>query len=122
MYVQVSQEKTPLLPAVQTQTLLETQQTEASSAVEDARKAKKELEEKLDNFEHVLLRKQPCVKDAYVRWTTRDDDTADHIFEVPGGLIAGHEEKFHVSISTEDILKLWNLDGLSSSILLYFEW
>ena len=122
MYVQVARETTPLLPAIQTPTLLETQLTEASSVVEDARKAKKELEKKLDNFEHIVFRKQPCVREAYVRWTNRDDYTADHNLEVPGGMIAGHEDTFHVPISTEDIMKLWNLDGLNSSILLYFEW
>nr|GEV38208.1 ulp1 protease family, C-terminal catalytic domain-containing protein [Tanacetum cinerariifolium] len=59
---------------------------------------------------------------AYVRLTARDDDIADYIFEVPGGMIAGHEDTFHVPISTEDIMNLWNFDGLNSSILLYFEW
>nr|GEZ55345.1 ulp1 protease family, C-terminal catalytic domain-containing protein [Tanacetum cinerariifolium] len=59
---------------------------------------------------------------AYVRLTARDDDIADHIFKVPGGMIAGHEDTFHVPISTEDIMNLWNFDGLNSSILLYFEW
>ena len=122
MYVQVAQETTPLLPAIQTPALLETQQTETSSAVEDAIKAKKELEKKFDNFEHVVFRKQPCVQAAHLRWSQRDDDMADHIFEVRGGMIAGHEDTFNVPISTADILNLWNLDGLSSSILLYFEW
>ena len=120
--MQVAQETTPLLSALQTPALLETQQTEALSAVEDARKTKKELEKKLDDFEHVVFRKQPCVQAAYVSWTTRDDDTADHIFEVPGGMIAGHEDRFHVSISTDDIMSLWKLDGMNSSILLSFKW
>ncbi|GJT27239.1 ulp1 protease family, C-terminal catalytic domain-containing protein [Tanacetum coccineum] len=118
----VVQETTPLLSALQIPTLLETQQTEASSAAEDARKAKKDMEKKLDDLEHVIFRKQQCVQDAYTRWTSRDDDTADHVFEVPGGMIAGHEDTFNVPISTEDIMKLWNLDGLNSSILLSFEW
>lgn len=61
------------------------------------------------------------MKDAYVRWTTRDNDTADHILEVPGGMIAGHEDRFHVSIFTDDIMSLWKLDGMNSSILLSFE-
>ncbi|GJQ89763.1 ulp1 protease family, C-terminal catalytic domain-containing protein [Tanacetum coccineum] len=65
--------------------------------------------------------KQQCVQDAYTRWTSRDDDTADHVFEVPGGMIIGQEDTFNVPISTEDIMKLWNLDGLNSSILLCFE-
>nr|GEV27200.1 ulp1 protease family, C-terminal catalytic domain-containing protein [Tanacetum cinerariifolium] len=69
-----------------------------------------------------ISRTLPCVKAAYLRWTTRDDDTADHIFEVPGGMIVGHEDTFHVRVSTEDIMKLWNFDGLHSSILLSFEW
>ena len=120
--MQVAQETTPLLPAIQTPTLLETQQTETSSAVEDAIKARKEVETKFDNFEHVVFRKQPCVQAAHLRWSQRDDDMADHIFEVRGGMIAGHEDTFNVPISTADILNLWNLDGLSSSILLYFEW
>ncbi|GJT39211.1 putative ribonuclease H-like domain-containing protein [Tanacetum coccineum] len=66
--------------------------------------------------------KQPYVRAAYVRWTARNNDIADHILEVPGGMIVGHEDTFHVPISTEDIMNLWNLDGLNSSILLYFEW
>ncbi|GKD09241.1 hypothetical protein Tco_1188926, partial [Tanacetum coccineum] len=94
---------------------------EASLATEDARKAKKDMEKKLDDLEHVIFRKQQCVQDAYTRWTSRDDDTADHVFEVPGGMIVGHEDTFNVPISTEDIMKLWNLDGLNSSILLCFE-
>ena len=90
--------------------------------MEDARKAKEELEKRLDNFEHHVFRKQPCVQAAYTRWTSRDDYTADHILEVRGGMIAGHEDRFHVSISTDDIMSLWKLDGLNSSILLSFEW
>ncbi|GJT24709.1 hypothetical protein Tco_0894646 [Tanacetum coccineum] len=102
----VVQETTPLLSALQTPTLLETQQTEASSAAKAARKAKKDMEKKLDDLEHVIFRKQQCVKDAYTRWTSRDDDTADHLFEVPGGMIVGQEDTFNVPISTEDIMKL----------------
>ncbi|PWA38281.1 ulp1 protease family, C-terminal catalytic domain-containing protein [Artemisia annua] len=118
----VAQETIPLLPALQTPALLVNQQTQASSAVEDARIAKEELQKRLDNFEHVVFRKQPCVRAAFTRWTSRDDETADHIIEVPGGMIAGHEYRFHVSISTDDIMSLWKLDGLNSSILLSFEW
>ncbi|GKA20627.1 hypothetical protein Tco_0700616 [Tanacetum coccineum] len=95
----VVQETTPLLSALQIPTLLETQQTEASSATEDARKAKKDMEKKLDDLEH----------------------PADHVFVCSCGMIDGHEDTFNVPISTEDIMKLWNLDGLNSSILLSFE-
>lgn len=56
--LEVAQETIPLLPALQTPALLETQQTQASSEVEDARKAKEELEKRLDNFEHDIFRKQ----------------------------------------------------------------
>ncbi|GJS47443.1 ulp1 protease family, C-terminal catalytic domain-containing protein [Tanacetum coccineum] len=63
--------------------------------------------------------KQQCVQDAYTRWPSRD---ADHVFEVPGGMIVGQEDTFNVPISTEDIMKLWNLDGLNSGILLCFEY
>nr|GEX05404.1 ulp1 protease family, C-terminal catalytic domain-containing protein [Tanacetum cinerariifolium] len=79
---------------------------EASSPLEDVRQAKKELGKNLIDFEHSVFRKQPCVKAAHLRWTTRDDDTADHIFEVTGGMIVGHEDTFHVRVSTEDIMKL----------------
>ncbi|GJT98416.1 hypothetical protein Tco_1093934 [Tanacetum coccineum] len=50
--------------------------------------------------------KQQCVKDAYTRWTSRDDYTADHLFEVPSGINVGHEDTFNVPISTKDIMKL----------------
>nr|GEW62919.1 hypothetical protein [Tanacetum cinerariifolium] len=42
--------------------------------------------------------------------------------DVPSGMIVAHEDTFHVRVSTEDIMKLWNLDGLNSIILLSFEW
>nr|GEU92309.1 hypothetical protein [Tanacetum cinerariifolium] len=74
--VQVAEETTLLMSALQTQVLLETEQAEASSPLED----------------------------------------------VPSEMIVGHEDTFHVRVSTKDIMKLWNLDGLNSSILLSFEW
>ncbi|GKD88977.1 hypothetical protein Tco_1364484 [Tanacetum coccineum] len=97
---------TPLLSALQTPTLLDTQQTEASAAAKAARKAIKDMEKKLDDLEHVIFRKQQCVQDAYTRWTSHDDETADHLFEVPGGMIIGQEDTFNVPISTDDIMKL----------------
>nr|GEZ62419.1 RNA-directed DNA polymerase, eukaryota [Tanacetum cinerariifolium] len=75
-----SDETTLLISALQTPVLLETEQAEASSPLEDVRQAKKELEKKLDDFEHVVFRKQSCVKAAYLCWITRDNDTADYIF------------------------------------------
>nr|GEZ49432.1 hypothetical protein [Tanacetum cinerariifolium] len=81
--IPVAEETTLLMSALQTPVLLETEQAEASSPLED-----------------------PCVKAAYLHWTTHDDDTTDHIFEVPGGMIVGHEDTFHVRVSTEDIMKL----------------
>nr|GEU61963.1 ulp1 protease family, C-terminal catalytic domain-containing protein [Tanacetum cinerariifolium] len=103
--IPVVEETTLLMSALQTPVLLETEQAEASLPLEDVRQAKKELDKKLDDFEHIVFRKQPCVKDAYLRWTTRNDDTADHIFEVPGGMIVGHEDTFHGAMQNVAVKK-----------------